>query len=170
KGLKARGKAIRTALKKYNALAPLMTPPAPPLQWKDIVGYGFISEFELLKHAHSHCDITSLPWTIPGNREVAAKYFKIIRAYEELERLNVELRRLRTALEDEQICFELAYARLVPMDPSLAMEIRVRQQRRLRISQVHVRYIKEMQSLPGFSGTTDRGVHLGARNDTMNAT
>ncbi|KZT26423.1 hypothetical protein NEOLEDRAFT_1198259 [Neolentinus lepideus HHB14362 ss-1] len=84
KALKARGKAIWTALKKYNTLASSMNPPAPILQWKDLVSYSFVAEFDLLKHSYSMRDVTSSPWTVPANREVMSKYFKILRAKEEV--------------------------------------------------------------------------------------
>jgi len=48
KALKRRGKAIRTALDKYNKLAMQMNPPAPILDWKNIVNYTFVSEFKIL--------------------------------------------------------------------------------------------------------------------------
>ncbi|KAG0705260.1 hypothetical protein DFH29DRAFT_800641, partial [Suillus ampliporus] len=91
KAIKAWSKAIASALNEYNNLVPLMTPPTPCLQWNDIVHYSFLSEFELLKHSHSQQDILCKPWMVPGNHEVAAKYFKLKHAYEELQRLNVEI-------------------------------------------------------------------------------
>ncbi|THG92734.1 hypothetical protein EW026_g8267 [Hermanssonia centrifuga] len=55
KAMKTRGKAIRTAL-----------------------------EFDLLRNSYSHEDISRKPWTVQVNREVAAKYFKILRAQDEI--------------------------------------------------------------------------------------
>ncbi|THG96932.1 hypothetical protein EW026_g4986 [Hermanssonia centrifuga] len=102
KAMKTRGKAIRTALGKYNKLAVLMNPKAPMLQWKDVVNFTFITEFDLLRNSYSHEDISTKPWTVQVNREVAAKYFKILRAQDEIIHLNVECRRLQTYLRDEE--------------------------------------------------------------------
>ena len=51
KGLKVQGKAISTVLDNYNAIAPLMDPPAPLLEWKQLIDYTFVSKFELLKYS-----------------------------------------------------------------------------------------------------------------------
>ncbi|KAG1869619.1 hypothetical protein F4604DRAFT_1545817, partial [Suillus subluteus] len=101
KAIKTQSQAIRTALDKYNILTRQLSPPTPVIQWNDIIHYGFISEFELLKHSYSQHDIHDEPWTIPANRDVASKYFKIQCARKEITRLNVEIRRLHTAIVDE---------------------------------------------------------------------
>ena len=88
--LKTQGKAICTALNKYNNIALKMDLPAPILQWRHLMEYSFISEFELLKHAHSHCDITTEPWVLPLNHEMALKHYKINRAHEEMHRIHYE--------------------------------------------------------------------------------
>ena len=86
--LKTRGNAIHTALNKYNNIALKMDLPATILQWRHLMEYSFISKFELLKHAHSHCDITTEPWALPLNREMALKHHKINRAHEEMHRIH----------------------------------------------------------------------------------
>lgn len=100
--MKTRSKAIRTALKKYNDLAAKMDPPAPILQWKDVMNYAFIGEFDLLHHAYSHDNISQRLWALHINREIAAKYYKVKCARDEIVRLNVECRRLRTHIRDEE--------------------------------------------------------------------
>ena len=102
KALKQRGKAIRVAIEKYNKLAVHMNPPVLTLDWKNIVNYAFVSEFEILQHSYSRANIASHPWILPANREISSSYFKVLRAHEELHRLNVEIWRLHTAIYDEQ--------------------------------------------------------------------
>lgn len=92
KALHACSKAIQTALHKYNMLAKEMNPPAPTLEWKAIVDYGFVAEFDLLKHQHSHFNVMKVHWVSPANREIANKFHKIRHAREEIVRLNVEIR------------------------------------------------------------------------------
>ncbi|KAG1774964.1 hypothetical protein EV702DRAFT_1180545 [Suillus placidus] len=161
KAIKARSKAITSALQEYNSLVPLMTPPAPCLEWNDIVHYGFLSEFELLKHSHSQQDILCKPWTVPGNRDVAVKYFKLKRAYEELQRLDVEIRRLRTFIYDEDKFLAAHVRRLSPVDSMLAQEVEELRMRRLRINSVHIARLDAIEALPGFSGSRGCGNRRG---------
>ncbi|KAG1772867.1 hypothetical protein EV702DRAFT_976415, partial [Suillus placidus] len=95
--------AIRTALEKYNNLAPLQVPPRPTLDYVDIIGYASLGEFELLKY--SHHNVMTKPWTVPENREMAVKFFKVLRSHEEIIRLNVEIGRLGAWIqfEDQQM-------------------------------------------------------------------
>lgn len=138
-----------------------MEPPAPHLEWNDIVNYGFISEFDLLKLAYSqHPEILSKPWTVPGNREVAAKYFKILRAREEIVRLNVEVRRLRTAISDGDTRLRSCISRLHNSDPDLSAEIEEIHRDRLRVDAVHQVRLDCIESLVGFSGKRGRGIHV----------
>ncbi|EMD33917.1 hypothetical protein CERSUDRAFT_97846 [Gelatoporia subvermispora B] len=153
KALKARGKAIRSALSKYNSLAVQMQPPAPTLDWKDVVNYTFISEFDLLRHSHTSGNVTQRPWTVPYNREVAAKYWKIRGAYDEITRLNVEIPRLHTHIVLQRAAFKSAIQQTLETDPVLAAELRVRYRKYSRINFVHLRRIQAIARLPGFSGS-----------------
>ncbi|KAG2743926.1 hypothetical protein P692DRAFT_20878574 [Suillus brevipes Sb2] len=134
KAIKARSKAITSALNEYNNLAPVMTPPAPCLQWNDI-------------------DVLCKPWTVPGNREVAAKYFKLKRAYEELQRLDVKICRLRTFIHAEDTFLAAHVERLSPVDSMLAREVEEHRMQRLRINSVHIVRLDAIEALPGFSGS-----------------
>jgi hypothetical protein len=81
--------AIRSALEKYNALTPIQHPPRPVLNYSEVVGYASLGEFSLLKY--SCYDVLAKSWTIPKNRDMATKYFKITWAHEEILWLNVEI-------------------------------------------------------------------------------
>ena len=59
KALKQRSKAIRTTIDKYSKLVATMNLPAPTLDWKNVVNYTFISEFDILWHSYSCADLTS---------------------------------------------------------------------------------------------------------------
>lgn len=99
KALQRRSEAIKNALNRYNTQAAQLDPPRPPLSWKEIVEYGFIGEFDLLRHSRQ--DVRSEPWTQPARREATIKYLKLCRAQEELVRLNIEMWCLRTWIHDE---------------------------------------------------------------------
>ncbi|KAG2087520.1 uncharacterized protein F5147DRAFT_748517 [Suillus discolor] len=157
KAIKARSKAIRNALDKYNKLAPSMQPPAPQLTWNDIVNYGFLSEFELLKHSHSQQDVLHKPWTVPGNREIAMMYFKMKRSHEELTCLNVEIHRLRTFICDEDIFLQDQVAFLHDADPLLAHEVEELRVCRARVDAIHIIRLDTIEALPEFSGVRGTG-------------
>lgn len=166
KAMKTRSKAIRTALKKYNSLATQMDPPAPVLQWKDVMNYAFVSEFDLLHHAYSHRDISQLPWAIQLNREIAGKYYKIKGARDEIVRLNVECRRLQTHIRDEEALYVQVIQRLSQTSPLLAEEVRAAYENRRRVNRVHRVRLNAIQSLEGFTGWTTAGTRL-ERPDTQ---
>ena len=123
KGLKAQGKAISTVLDNYNAIASLMDPPAPLLEWKQLVDYTFVSEFELLKYSLSYKDITAEPWAVPGNRKMTTKHFKVIGARAEIHRCNYEAQRLRTSIRDEQLMYVEHISHVQVSNQDLSSEI-----------------------------------------------
>jgi hypothetical protein len=59
-------------------------------------------------------------WAIPAHREVAAMYFKIIRAWEELTRLNIESRHLWTWIDDEEKAMEQGACSIRAVNPHIA--------------------------------------------------
>ena len=119
KAIAKRSAAIRTALDKYNELAPQQNPSRPILQYSDVASYSWLGDFDLLKYSHSN--ITRKPWTVPANREVANKYFKVQRAQEEIERLNIEVHRLDAWVYHENQAFMAAVQ--AATDPHLAAEL-----------------------------------------------
>ena len=138
KALKRRSNTICSAISRYNQLASQMNPPAPALDWKNVVNYAFVSEFDILRHAYSRVDITSCPWILPANREIASRHFKVLRAREELHRLNIEIRRLYTAISDEGYLLSKTVEGLLPVDPVLAAEVQDLSQNRARVNAVHL--------------------------------
>ena len=135
-----------------------MNPPAPILDWKNIVNYTFVSEFEILRHAYSRVDLASRPWILPANREIASRYFKVVRAREEIHWLNIELRRLYTALHDEQLYLQKTSESLKYTDSNLAAEILDVYHTRARVNQIHLTRLRAIMQMPGYSGSTERGI------------
>jgi IS4 transposase len=113
-----------------------------------VASYSWLSDFDLLKY--SRTDIMQKPWSVPANREVANKYFKVLRAHEEIHRLNIEVRRLDawTIHEDEK--FESAID--TETDPHLAAELRRHYAERRRVNRLHRIRISSIYSLEGYSG------------------
>ncbi|TFK60510.1 hypothetical protein BDN72DRAFT_730156, partial [Pluteus cervinus] len=145
-----RSGAIRTAITKYNELAPLQNPPCPELEVKTILSYSLLGEFELLKH--SRTEILSKPWSVMANRETGSKYFKICRAREEIVRLNVEIRRLEAWVEFEDNHFESTLATLRVTDPSLAIQVQHVYEQRQRVNAKHLKILSKIYALNGYTG------------------
>jgi hypothetical protein len=125
-----------------------------------------LGEFELLKH--SRHDIMDKPWSLAANRLVASKYFKITRAKEEIQRLNVEICRMRTWVDDEDRHLLQVYEQLKTTDPELSTHVKSFYNMRHRVNNVHRARIRGIYRLPGFTGTDTPGTSLGNMEVTEN--
>ncbi|KAI5994436.1 hypothetical protein EDD15DRAFT_2387767 [Pisolithus albus] len=136
KGLQRRSEAIRKAITRYNFQAGRLDPPRPHISWKDIAQYSFLGEFDLLQHAQD--DVRERIWAKPAVREATTKFFKLCRAKEEIMRLNVEMRRLRTAIHDEEREASQTIANFRHSDPLLAREFERLHQPRAAVNAIHI--------------------------------
>ncbi|EJD50109.1 hypothetical protein AURDEDRAFT_42451, partial [Auricularia subglabra TFB-10046 SS5] len=91
--IKARSKAIATAVRNYNEAAQELRPPAPTVDFTKLMEWTELQEFDLLRLARRG-DVRERAWSQPVNREAATKHYKILRAREELVRCKIEIRRL----------------------------------------------------------------------------
>ncbi|THU78591.1 hypothetical protein K435DRAFT_824088 [Dendrothele bispora CBS 962.96] len=156
KALQARSQAIRTALTNYNDAAAALDPPGRQLDWESVVECTFLADFDLLCDVRR--DVRDQEWADPAKRVVMDRYFKICRAREEIQRLNVEIRRVATYLCDEEAYLLQKEKELAITDPDLAHQIRIHRHRRGRFNEAHWRQLQETANLPGFSGTLKPGV------------
>ncbi|KAG1724721.1 hypothetical protein EDB19DRAFT_1644392 [Suillus lakei] len=158
-----RSAAIQTALKKYNQLAIIQTPPQEVLDFSKVASYAWLSEFDLLKHSRHH--ILEKPWVSKGNREVANNFFKIQRAHEEVQRLNVEVTWLSAWVDHEDVHLKSTFESLAESDPVLSREISHMYEERKRVNDVHRRRIHALYELSGYSGL--KGMEMrGVDNDS----
>lgn len=148
--LQRRSQAIRNALNRYNTQAALLDPPRLGLSWADIVNYSFIGEFDLLRHSHQ--DIRSAPWAKPAQRAATLVYFKLCRAKEELDRLNIEIRRLRTFIQHENTDLDAIITKLTTTAPLVAQEIKHQHILRSSVNAEHICRLNLIEELPGFTG------------------
>ncbi|KAI6029697.1 hypothetical protein BKA83DRAFT_4462130 [Pisolithus microcarpus] len=147
KGLQRRSEAIRKAITQYNVQAGRLDPPRSPILWKDIAQYSFLGEFDLLQHAHD--DVRERMWAKPAVCEATTKFFKLCHAKEEITRLNVEIRRLRTAIHDEEQEVSQTIANLRHSDPLLALEFECRHQPRAAANAVHIHRLDHLENQYG---------------------
>jgi hypothetical protein len=147
--LSRRCTAIRNAIDRYNALAPIQMPPRPRLEYSEVVEYCNFSEFEILKH--SDHNLLSKDWTILANRQAANKYFKLERAKEEVRRCNVEVARLQAWVDMDDAEMSRAVA-AHEHDPAFVAHLKVVQVwRRQANDRIRVR-LQQIYRLPGYSG------------------
>jgi hypothetical protein len=149
KAITRRSAAIRSALEKYNALAPIQHPPQPVLDYSEVVGYASLGEFSLLKY--SRYDVLAKPWTIPENRDMATKYFKVTRAHEEILRLNVEIRWLAHWIDHDENKIRSAII-LATKDPLLVAELKDVYAKHHRTNNIHRQRLHKIYQLPHFTG------------------
>ena len=148
--LSCRCAAIRNAIARYNDLAPRQKPPRPVLVYTDVVDYCTFSEFEILKH--SDHDILSKEWATLANRQAANKYFKIVRAEEEIHRCNVEVACVQAWVDGEDMAMSGAVAAHEGSNPAFAAHLKVLQIQRRHVND-HLRArLEQIYSLPGYSG------------------
>lgn len=169
KALSARSQAIRTSLERYNIAAAALTPPRSALSWDNVVEYAFLADFDLLRETRE--DIRLRPWAKPAARVAMDSFFKLERAREEIQRLNIEIRRVLTHMRDEDkfLRYKDSVTRLT--DPSLAHQIYIHRMEKGRFMEIHRKRFSKLLRLPGFTGdlsygvSIDRTLHEGSGDD-----
>lgn len=156
-GLKKRSRAVNTVLNEYNKQAEYLG--RPVLDFREVVEYSFLSDFELL-HSTGN-DITQRPWADPLIRNAMISWMKIERAKEEITRLNVEARRLKTYIQGSSAARQCSIKHLCQTNPALAAELQQRHNTQSPINTLLLRDLHKMESLPGFSGWRTSGVRDG---------
>jgi hypothetical protein len=150
KAIARRSGALRTALSKYNELAPQQQPPRPQLEYADVLNYAWLGDFVLLKY--SRHPMLQKPWSVQSNREIASKHFKIIRAHKEINRLNVEIRQLARWIDDEDQHFKNVATTLTENSSHLAAELSAIASSHRCINDDHHARLKKVYCLNGYTG------------------
>ncbi len=135
-----------------------MDPPRTTLDWEEVVNYACLAEFDLLRDTRQ--DVRERPWARPANRLIMDKYFKLERAREEITRLNVEIRRVLTHLQDEE-CFLLSKEKeILNTNAALAFQVRLYRLERTRFAQTHRQRFKKLASCQGVQLNLTPGVPI----------
>ncbi|KAJ7788156.1 hypothetical protein B0H14DRAFT_3504535 [Mycena olivaceomarginata] len=168
KALQARSKAMKNTIDRYNDAAIILEPPMPRLTWEQVVEYAFLVDFDILWD--THLDVQSKPWTRPAYRLAMDRYFKILRAREEIKRLNIEIRGVVTWIRNENRFLQRMERNLnsgegkteeeVEQDTQMAMQVRLYRRRWGRYDAGHLQRFTKLAQTPGFTGTLQCGVAL----------
>ncbi|KAG8713748.1 hypothetical protein FRC11_011155, partial [Ceratobasidium sp. 423] len=156
KAIYRREKAIHTALDKYNEAARQLKPPRPPIKFSELSNHAYVGDFDFLRFSeHGAQDAT---WAKPANRQGVQTWQKIQRAKEEIVRLNVEIRRVRTHIRDEEAFLSTQYSLLQSRNPTLAVVLWPRMQLMTQVNRRINKDICSISELKGFTGDLWFGV------------
>ena len=135
----------------------MLNPPRPVITWKEIIDYSILGEFDLLRQ--SRADIRTEDWAKPAYREATVKYFKLCHAREEVTRVEVEVRRLRTAIHNEEQEVDAAVEHLIIVDPHLGLELKRQHRQRHVINMLHIHRLNKIEASVGYGGLKGIGIH-----------
>jgi hypothetical protein len=156
KALRTRAQAIQNAIARYNEAAQALSPPQDSLTWEEVIHMATIGDFDLLRNSHQ--DIRQLRWSDTEVRKEMSLFFGLERAKEEIERLNVEIRRLVTFMVDEDYDYQIAIAQAKKdQNFSFAKVIESRWKYATAINGSIARQIRKTSKLSGFSGSLEPG-------------
>lgn len=162
KALTARSQSIKTALSRYNqAAAVLHGADVPKLTWEEVADVSVLADFDLLRGSRRL--ILEKAWAKPENRRCVESWHRLNRAEEELARLNIEVRRVRTSIIDEQNTLLVEANRIQLDDPLLGWAAHRYVSRRLKVNELVMHQLRLIEKIPGYTGTRDIGVRLGSR-------
>ncbi|KAJ6522597.1 hypothetical protein B0H19DRAFT_1224037 [Mycena capillaripes] len=153
KPLQARSKAVKNGITRYNDVAQTMTPPKPTLNWEEVVEYAFLADFDLLHKGQE--DIRGELWAQPAGRAAMDQHYKLLRADEEIQCLNVEIRRLVTYMVDEAAFLAAEEGRLRKEgEEALAVQVGLLRMERVRFTAIHMLRLTKLSKEPGFTGVS----------------
>ena len=98
-------------------------------------------------------------------------YFKKCRAVEEIQRLNIEIQRLLTYIQDEDQHLHRCEEHMKLINVPLAHQIAIRRNTRARFNALHLQRLYSISQLPAFTGTLLPGKSiLTALGDSVDTT
>jgi hypothetical protein len=151
-------------ISQYNTQVAKLTPPRPPLSWKEIVDYSFLGEFDVLWYSRNN--VNNQPWAQVLHRKATVKYFKLCHACEEVIRLDIKIRCLRTFIHDETILTPNVISMLSTSNPPLATELQQRWYLHNAVNHLHIQHLDAIEKSHKLTGLCGVGRHL-SPPDTM---
>ena len=120
------------------------------LQYSEVLSYATLGDFNLLKH--SWHNVLARPWLNTMHRQMAVKFFKLLRAHEEINRLNVEVRRLQAWVDNKTMEIKQIATELSVENPQLSAELRALFHRQQWVNIQHQLQLQCIYDLKGYSG------------------
>ncbi|KAG8776194.1 hypothetical protein FRC12_001050 [Ceratobasidium sp. 428] len=161
KALMARSAAVKSSLTRYNqAAVDLHGAKARTFTWEQVSQLSVLNEFELLKD--SRRQPLDQDWAKPEVRQCVEQWHLAQRAAEEIIRLNVEARRVRTSLAHEAISLPAAASQIQSANAGLGWAAERYVSRRLKTNAIVSHELELLEKHPGFTGSRDVGVRIGS--------
>ena len=156
KALQTYSQAIWSVLDSYNTAAHALTPPCQQLEWKEVFEYTFLTNFDVLCNACQ--DISHRPWATPAGWLAMDLYYKISRAWKEINQLNVEVHCIATYLHNEDHYLRYMEDKVEASNPHMAHQIWLDQLLHRCFHSHHKQCLPVISHLPGFSGDIQPGI------------
>lgn len=128
------------------------------MSWEEVIEFTFLADFDILRDPEGNAAMRE--WATPAARQLMDSFFKLRRAKEEIIRLNIEIRRFVTYLQDEKAFLLKRESEIMVNDPVLAFFVRRYRLRRGRFDEMHKKRFVEMKKKlgPRFTGTLTPGI------------
>lgn len=152
--LKSRSGAINTAVSRFNAAARAIH--RDELDFDQVIQFTFLAEFDLLRETRA--DVRDQPWASPSGREAMDLHYRMERAKEEIQRINVQARRLATYIRDRGVDLRARESSIRLEDVALAHQVQLYCNVRGRATSVLNAKLQDLTRLRGFSGTIVPGI------------
>ncbi|KAJ7362727.1 hypothetical protein DFH08DRAFT_799747 [Mycena albidolilacea] len=148
--------------------AVMLFPARMPPSWEQIVDYAFLADFDLLREVRE--DIRSEPWAQPAECLAMDQHHKLLRADEEIARLNLEIPCHITYMVDEER-FLIHHEGWLQAEGNWALEHQVRVQRvdRSRLNSVHMERLTKLSKEEGFMASLSPGVSIAKEHQVPEA-
>jgi len=156
KALQTHSQAIHSVLDSYNAATCDLTPPHQQLEWKDVIEYAFLADFDLLCDACQ--DISHHPWATPAGQLAMDLHYKILHTQEEIDQLNVKVCHIATYLHDKDRYLHYMEDKVRTSHPCIAHQIQLHQLICGCFHSLHKQQLHEIACLPGLSGDIRPGI------------
>ncbi|KAG9122891.1 hypothetical protein FRC07_000534 [Ceratobasidium sp. 392] len=159
RAINTRSAALKSALDRYNSAAAKAG--LEEMSWDQITKASVLADFDLLRG--SRTGILEQEWALPGNRRATEEHQRIIRAKEEILRLNVEIRRVHTAISDERRELPQVVEQVTAVSPGLHWAVHRYVERRLKVNDRIMRELNILMRSNQYTGMRDIGVRIGSR-------
>lgn len=156
KHMQSRRATVETSITRLNTAAKALDPPRPTISAAEVLSKTFVGEIDFLRDSRN--DIRTKPWADPILKTFLEQYFRLTRAKEELKRLNVEMRRLRTWIRDDEAATKAVVESLRADHPDLSHEVHRRLSLKTLVNDRICRQLDEVESYRGFTGIKGCGI------------
>ncbi|KAG9090732.1 hypothetical protein FS749_000325 [Ceratobasidium sp. UAMH 11750] len=158
KAVNNRSAALKSALERYNNAAAKVGLPA--MLWETLTSVSVLADFDLLRG--SRTGVLEEEWALPSNRRAAEEYQYILRAKEEILRLDIEVRRVHTAISDERQELPKLAEQIAAASPELQWAANRYIERRLKVNDHIMRDLNVLMHSNQYTGSRDTGVRVGS--------